>query len=369
MTPEATPVKRVLLVAPHLEARGTSECIFNLARELRRLEVEVAVFCAPGPMLEMLRGEQVLVRVFEHLEGMRLHFGEQKKFLEAVGEFAPRLVHGHTLRVAGMLDLLSRRVPLPLVLTLHWLPHGGRRLRAVARNINGIIAATQNVREGLVNRCGVEKQKVKVIGNGIDVERLARHEMPPIFKSEVPAVGSLGPIESQRGHELFVQAAARLIGDGARAQFVVAGQGDELPGIRKLVRDLGLQHDVTIAPDFASYVDVLGALDVVVQSSQVDVSGVSILEAMACGRPVVAFNTGTACELIEDGRTGVLVPKGDVDALSGAIARLLAHQEDARQMARNAQEAVRQKYDIRTVAAETLAYYGSVLAAHPVASA
>ncbi len=369
MAPEPTPVRRVLLVAPHLEARGTSECIFNLARELRRLEVDVAVFCAPGPMLDMLRREQVPVQVFEHLEGMRLHFAEQGKFLDAVGGFAPQLVHGHTLRVAGMMGLLSRRAPLPLVLTLHWLPHGGRHVRAVSRCLSGVIATTQSVREGLVNRCGVEKQKVKVIANGIDLERLAGHDMPPIFRSEVPAVGSLGPIESQRGHELFVQAAARLVADGARAQFVVAGQGDELPGIRKLVRDLGLQHDVTIAPDFATYVDVLGALDVVVQSSQVDVSGVSILEAMACGRPVVAFNTGTACELVEDGRTGVLVPKGDVDALADAIARLMADQDEARQMALNAQEAVRQRYDIRAVAAETLAYYRSVLAARPVPSA
>ena len=232
-----------------------------------------------------------------------------------------------------------------------------------------MIAATQSVREGMVNRCGVEKQKVKVIANGIDLERLARHEMPPIFASEVPAVGSLGPIEAQRGHELFVQAAARLVGQGVRAQFVVAGQGDELPGIRKLVRNMGLQHEVTIAPDFASYVDVLGALDLVVQSSQVDVSGVSILEAMACGRPVIAFNTGTACELIEDGRTGVLVPKGDVDALADAIERLMANKDEARQMALNAQERVRQRYDIRAVAAETLAYYAAVLSAHPVPSA
>jgi glycogen(starch) synthase len=193
--------------------------------------------------------------------------------------------------------------------------------------------------------------------------------MPAIFRSEVPAVGSLGPIEEQRGHELFVQAAALIAGDGARVQFVVAGQGDELPGIRRLVRDLGLQHDVTIAPDFATYVDVLGALDIVVQSSQVDVSGVSILEAMACGRPVVAFNTGTACELIEDGRTGLLVPKGDVDALAGAIRRLIEDKDGARQMALNAQERVKERFDIRAVAAETLGYYGTVLAARPAPSA
>jgi glycosyltransferase involved in cell wall biosynthesis len=369
MAQESAHIERVLLVAPHLEARGTSECIFNLARELRRLEVSVAVFCAPGPVLEMFRREQVPVRTFEHMEGMRLRFAEKRTLLRAVEEFSPQLVHGHTFRVASALTLLRRRIAAPQVLTLHWLPKADRSARRSLRGLDGIIASTESVREGLVNRCGVEKQKVKVIANGIDLERLARRQMPPIFRSAVPAVGSLGPIEEQRGHELFVKAAALIVKTGAPVQFVVAGQGDELPGIRKLVRNLGLQHDVTIAPDFATYVDVLDALDVVVQSSQVDVSGLSILEAMGCGRPVIAFNTGTACEIIEDGRTGKLVPKGDVDALAAAIVHLIQNKDEARQMASNAQEAVRERFDIRNTAAETLDYYRDVLAASETSSA
>ena len=240
MAQEPAHIERVLLVAPHLEARGTSECIFNLARELRRLEVSVAVFCAPGPVLEMFRREQLPVRTFEHMEGMRLRFAEKRTLLRAVEEFSPQLVHGHTFRVASALKLLRRRIAAPQVLTLHWLPKADRSARRSLRALDGIIASTQSVREGLVNRCGVEKQKVKVIANGIDLERLARRHMPPIFRAGVPVVGSLGPIEEQRGHELFVKAAAQIVKTGAAVQFVVAGQGDELPGIRKLVRNLDL---------------------------------------------------------------------------------------------------------------------------------
>jgi len=363
MAQEPVQVERVLLVAPHLDARGTSECIFNLAKELRRVGVSVAVFGAPGPMLERLRGQDVPVRTFDHLEGLGLHFGEQRSFLDAVSEFDPQIIHGHTYRVAGVLKLLSKHSEVPRILTLHWLPQGGGCVRRASRHLDGIIAASQSVREGLVNRCGVEKRKVKVILNGIDAEGLAARDVPAIFSSEVPAVGSLGPIEEQRGHELFVKAAALIVRDGTDVQFVVAGQGEELPGIRKLVKGLGLQRCVTIAPDFASYADVLDALDVVVQSSQVNVSGFSMLVAMGCGRPVIAFNTGTACEIIEDGRTGVLVPKGDVQALAAAIKRLISNKDEARRIARCAQEAVRERFDIRAVAAETLSYYGDVLAA------
>ena len=118
---------------------------------------------------------------------------------------------------------------------------------------------------------------------------------------------------------------------------------------------------MTIATDFAEYEEVLGALDVVVQSSLVDVSGFSILEAMGYQRPVIAFNTGTACEMIEDSRTGLLVPKGDAEALAKAIRSLITDKERARQMGRAARESVRQSFNVRTLARDTLRVYGEVL--------
>ena len=72
-----------------------------------------------------------------------------------------------------------------------------------------------------------------------------------------------------------------------------------MPPLRRLASSLGLDSYVTFVDDLYSYDQVLDATDVVVQSSQVDVSGFSILKAMGYGRPVIAFNTGTACEIIE----------------------------------------------------------------------
>ncbi|MFW6189572.1 MAG: glycosyltransferase family 4 protein [Planctomycetota bacterium] len=368
MPRETTEVRKVLLLTPEMEARGISECSYNLACELQRMEVEVAVFCAPGPMLDRLPRAGIPVRKFEHLEGMGLHFGEQKKFLSAAEEFSPQIVHGHSFRVAGALKLLLKNSELPAVLTLHRPPSGGRGLRKLSQRLAGLIATTQSVRAKLVNRCGVDKQKVKVIHNGIDAKRLKGRDIPPAFRSGTPAVGSLGPIEEEHGHELFVRAAEVLVERGVKAEFVVAGQGQELPEIRALIDRAGLQHFVTVAADFSAYEDVLGALDVVVQSSQVDVSGFSILEAMAHARPVVAFNTGTACEIIEDEKTGLLVPKGDINALAGSLQRLIEDTGWARAMGERGQAVVQDEFSIRTMTLETLRYYASVLSAGPASS-
>ncbi len=367
MGKEAVHLRKVLLLAAQMEARGTSEYTVNLAKELQDSEVEVAVFGVPGPAVSRLEREGVPVRTFESLRGLRFWIS-RGNFLDALGELGPQIVHAQSCRAAPALKLLSRKTELPLVLTIHGVPGRLRSVRRLSRRVDGIVATTQSVREGLVNRCRVARDTIQVIHNGIDVEELSRREIPPIFQAETPVVGCVGPIEERRGQEQFVRAVSRLVRSGVEAQFVIAGQGEVLPEVRKLVGQLGLERSLTLATDFAAYEEFLGALDIVVQSSLVDVSGFSILEAMGHGRPVVAFNTGTACEMIEEGKTGLLVPKGKEEALADAIRRLITDTELARRMGQNARESVREKFNIRNIARKTLQFYAGILSETAAAS-
>jgi glycosyltransferase involved in cell wall biosynthesis len=355
-------VHRVLLLAPQMSARGTCEYTVNLARELKDCRVDVGVFCVPGPSLHLLERAEVAVDTFDDLAGVGFRLG-RRRFLAAVRGFAPQIVHAQSSRAADALRLLSRRTGLPLMLTVHGLPDRPRGVLRLSRLLAGVVATTQSVREGLVNQCRVERTKIEVIHNGIDVAGLRGKPTPPIFRSELPVVGSVGPVEEQRGHELFIRAVASLVASGVSAGFVVAGEGGELPGLRRLIADLGLEKWVTVVTGFTTYDEVLGALDIVVQSSLVDVSGFSILEAMGRGRPVVAFNTGTACELVADSQTGLLVPKGDVGALAESIRSLVSDKQRAMQMGRNARVRVNEHFDMHDIARRTLAFYSRVLAA------
>ncbi|MCD6416123.1 MAG: glycosyltransferase family 4 protein [Planctomycetes bacterium] len=353
-------VEKVLLLAPQMEARGTSEYIVNLAAELIRLGVQAAVFCVPGPSVQILLREGVPIRTFDRLDGLkfRLH---RKRLLEAVQDFGPQLVHAQSCRAAAALGLLSKSMDIPLVLTVHGVPRRAGAVRRVARRVDGLVVTTHSAREALVNRCKVDRQKIEVIHNGIDMDRLAEGEILPIFRSQSHVVGSVGPIERHRGHELFIKAVRLLVQKGVEGQFVVAGIGHALPQLRRTIDELDLGGRLTLVTDFTAYEQVLDALDIVVQSSLVDVSGFSILEAMGRGRPVIAFNTGTACEIIKDSHTGLVVPKGDVDELAAAIERLITDTELARRMGREARRRVKEKFSIHTIASRTLQFYGGVL--------
>jgi len=356
-------VDSVLFVASEMEARGTNEYIVHMAGELKERGVSVRVFCAPGPMLAVLEGEGIELETFERLGRLGFKRSERKRLMDMIVALAPTVVHAQTVRVARLLTSMSAQARIPVVLTVHTPPDRGRAFRSLAAGLAGIIATTQDVREELVNRLGVEKSMIEVIPNGIDVEALATKRIRPAFSGAFPVVGSVGPVEQARGHELFVMAAAQLAQAHESVRFVVAGMGSGLPKVRRLAEDRRLDGRMTFAADFSSYDEVLGALDVVVQSAQVDVSGFSILDAMGHGRPVVAFNTGTACEIIEDGKTGILVPREDVSSLARAIERLIDDTERARRMGEEARRAVAEKFNIKNVADRTLAFYASRLSA------
>ena len=354
-------VEKVLLIAPEMAPRGTSEYTLNLAGELLNCGLRVAVFCVPGPMLDAVRREGIQVETFAYLERGILHWTERKQFLQAVGRFGPQVVHLQSMRVCAVLKDLKGVPALPLVLTVHSRPANVRTLRRLAGSVRAIIATSEGVRQGLVNQCRIEKAKIAFIANGIDVEAIAERSVRPIFSNPTVVVGSVGPVEEGRGHDLFIRAASTLVRAGARREFVVAGEGKELPQLKKLVTALGLDNYVTFVEGFSAYKEILDALDIVVQSSLVDVSGFSMLEAMGHGRPVVAFNTGTACEIIEDGKTGFLVPKGDVEALADIINQLCEEQEMAVDVAGNARSSVRERFDIRKVARQTIDLYDRLL--------
>jgi len=356
-------VERVLLVTPDMEPRGTSEYAVGLARQFQARGVETAVFCGPGPMLGALAQSPVTVGTFKRLESPWFRFTERERFLAELSRFSPQIVHGQTCRMLPLIRDLARRVSMPIVMTLHGPPPRMRVFRRLSGRLAGVIATTQDVREELVNRARVAKSKIAVVANGIDLNELRARKIRPIFSGDAAVVGSIGPVEKARGHELFVRAAARLVRAGEPLQFLIGGQGSELPGLRRLASSLGLDNCLTFAGDLFSYDQAMDAADVVVQSSQVDVSGFSILKAMGYGRPVIAFNTGTACEIVEDGKTGLLVPREDVARLAQAIEKLTRDPERSRRMGQAAFARASERFNVEKVAETTLDFYAGLLSA------
>ena len=186
-----------------------------------------------------------------------------------------------------------------------------------------VIAISTAVRDH-VSPHGFRRGRIDVVPNGLE-------ERPVVDRPAggPPVVAFVGRLNRWKGYEVFVDAAARLAPEFPDARFVVAGDPPEgeawrSDALRARLASLGLTDRVEVAgfePDVPALLD---RVDVVaVPSTWPEPFGLVTLEAMRAGRPVAATAHGGTVDLVDEGRTGLLVPPGDAVALASAIATLL----------------------------------------------
>ena len=213
--------------------------------------------------------------------------------------------------------------------------------------------------------------RIVVVHNGVDVERFARvlmdfNRAEFLRSKELPAdcllIGSIGELRTLKRHDDFIRAAAVIAPKFPNAQFVFPGvdtsSGSEVRRqLERLVWELQL-HDRF---HFLGWLDdaekLLAAMDVFVSASETESFGLAIAEAMAAGSAVVATATEGAQEVIENQKTGLLVPIGNVERISKAITTLLSHEEHRKELISRAKETVAAKFSLGRMVDEIEALY------------
>ena len=210
-----------------------------------------------------------------------------------------------------------RQASLPLA-TATWLME--RPLPLVYRG-QPTIAVSQSTRDDL--RARWLRAPIEVIPVGVDTSHCTPH--PEGRETPRPTLLYLGRLKRYKGVDLLVRAVAALARHGLHVDFLIAGAGDGRPRIERLVGDLRVDDRVI----FLGFVDDRTKIDLMRTSwvhgltSPKEGWGITVLEAGACGTPSVASDSPGLREAVQDGKTGLLVPHGDVDALAGAIRGLV----------------------------------------------
>jgi glycosyltransferase involved in cell wall biosynthesis len=140
-------------------------------------------------------------------------------------------------------------------------------------------------------------------------------------------IGSVGRLDDQKGYEHLVRAARLVVDAEPRARFAIVGDGPRRGELQRLIDDLGLGERFSLCGFRSGVTDFIAALDLFVSSSRWEGLPLVVVEAMLLGKRVVATDVGGNRELVDSGRTGLLVPPDDPQALAGAMLRML--DEDA----------------------------------------
>lgn len=229
-----------------------------------------------------------------------------------------------------------------------------------------IITVSEYLRRELIEREGIEKHRVVTVHNGIDITPFhgdravgmaVRRELG--IPEDAPVVGTVARLAPQKGVTYLIKALARLRNYLPSVRGVVVGDGPLREDLEREASEYAVP--VTFTGYYADIPASLASFDVVAIPSVTEGLSLSVLEAMASARPVVAAAVGGLPEVILEGRTGLLVPPRDPEALSTALYRLLTRPAEAGRMGTAGRERVRQSFTLEKMVNRTREIYHQAL--------
>lgn len=275
--------------------------------------------------------------------------GEILRMRRYLREFLPDVIHVHRDTALIFMWLatfglgLPGPAPGPAFVSQRGTTHGFRSsliARAHKSNrVHRIIAVAEAVKTALVG-FGVPAEKVEVVYGSCDLERFdpekadrsaLRAELG--LRPEQKLIVQVGELHKKKAPGLLVKAARRVVAVEPDCVFAFVGKGAKERKVRELTARYGLGDKIRLLGFRTDIPDVYAAADVAVNSSIKDEGLTGALrEALAMARPTVATNTDGNPELVRDGETGILVEKGNPDALAVGILRILRDPDRAAAM-------------------------------------
>ena len=331
---------RVLLVTASPDRGGAETVVLQLLGGLDRRAVDPSIVAlAEGAFRdEVTRGGWKVVDAgtVGRMRNIARSVRVIARLAARIREHRIDVVHSHGTYAHVIGGLAARWAGVPAIHHVHDLYADTRSTDAVLQHFAlrvpaaAIVAVSHSARARLL-ASGAPWNRVKVVHNGVTLEQTAR-AFPPVTGR--PAVVWCGRLQRWKGAHVFLDAARVVRESHPHARFWIVGgtlfdkEPEYASELKERAERLGLGDAVTFTGHVADARPYLASADVVVHCSiDPEPFGLVIAEALAEGKPIVAFDEGGPAEMIESGRSGRLVAPGNVDALAAATSDLLARPE------------------------------------------
>ncbi|MBV9896638.1 MAG: glycosyltransferase family 4 protein [Chloroflexi bacterium] len=352
--------------------------LYRVVAQTRSVPARVQAYGGAVSVLRYLPRVMRMRRVGSRAEVLRNALAYRRFLVEV----RPDLVHVQHPLERCLYARMVRRIEgwrLPLVVTAHSLfgehaePTIHQLMAPNLRAAERVIAVSDHIADQSI-ALGVDAKRVRVIRSGVDTHRFqprdrsaARRRLRISFEAAV--VLFVGNLEPRKQVDVLLRAVAQVRKQIAAARLLVVGSGesagaeDQTARLVRLTTDLGLGDAVEFMGQLSEdeLLDAYAAADMFALASSSEAQGIVALEAMACGLPVVATEVGGLPATIDEGRTGFLVPPGDVAALAQRILGVLLEPERAAAIGAAARHEVEQRFSWKRAVEATLEVYREVL--------
>jgi len=238
-----------------------------------------------------------------------------------------------------------------------------------------VVAVSDSVKQEILNH-KISANKVLSVYNGIDIQKFNNQENSDRIRREFgihkgcKVIGTVGRLSEEKGHINLVNAAKNILQKCPKLVFLMVGDGPMRQHLEAQARQLAERIQAKSGNGKPPFIfagvrrnmpDIYGSMDIFVLASLTEGLPMALLEAMAAKRPVVATEVGAVPRVIEDGRSGLLVPPDNADALAEAIIRLLTDPQEAHDLAQRGHERVKKEFSSKTMARRYIEVYQDVL--------
>jgi glycosyltransferase involved in cell wall biosynthesis len=374
------PRRKVFYLLDSLNIGGTEVQAVELATRLNPEQYEVTLGClrARGPLLEKLKGSSVLVREFYPKGGFDSPHGFYQMFRLAffLRRNGFQIMHAHDLyaNILGIPAAVLARVPV-IICSQRDLGHldlykSRRRiwLRRLQKLSTAVLTNANAVRDAVLSEDHFAPEKVKVIHNGVDLERFRQRSRDRSWLSPngdqerwIILVGNMhGDV---KGHPVLIAAAETVVREFPGVRFLFAGDGQKRKEFEEETGRLGISNHFYFLGRRDDIPRILSCCDIGVLPSKAEGLPNAVLEYLAAGLPTIASRVGGNAEIIEDGKTGLLVPAGASAALADALLRLLRNPSLADELGKSGRQFVAAEFTFQRLIEKTDQMYTDLLRA------
>jgi len=362
---------RVLVLASGDLWAGAEVVVYQLIRGLKKTEgVDVcSLFFNDGRLAELTR--EIGVRTFVIDENKKNFLSIMMELTGIISEYRPDIIHSHRYKeniFAAFTRPFSMRSRL--ITTLHGLSEGNTRLRSrvvhglnlavMAACFHKLVAVSQDIACHLRRRSLMPENKIVQIYNGIILPKERMKKSDHVHSITIGSAGRLFPVKD---YPLMVRIAREVCSVRVNTRFLLAGDGPEMKMLQNMVRDSNLEDRFILLGNVIDMEDFYDALDMYINTSVHEGIPMTVLEAMAHAKPVIAPAVGGFNEIITQGEDGYLVPSRSVEDFTRHVVTLIDQRESRLRMGRKARNKVEAMFTAEHMVKQYVRLYREVLAA------
>jgi glycosyltransferase involved in cell wall biosynthesis len=283
-------------------------------------------------------------------------------------DLKPDVIHAHDPMAVALtamaMQMQNGQGPKPVVVAarrvdFHLKRHAFSKWKY--RHVDVFIAASGVIAD-ILERDGIPSDRIVTVHDGVNIGLIDKQEAVDVraafrMPHGAPIVGNVAALAAHKGQKHLIAAAKLVVQDVPDARFVIVGEGELKDQLERQIKHLALDRHVFLTGFRPDALGLMKSFDIFAMSSVTEGLGSAVLEAMACGLPIVSTRAGGLPEVVADGETGLLVPPHDEPALAQAIVALLGDAARRASMGAAGRVRVVDSFSVETMVARTLEVY------------